>query len=113
GMVNVTGAADSLANADINRVVGVATAAREPGLTVELGGKAISNTEQPPLSSASAIGIGAAAVILFIAFGSLFATALPIVTAVAGVGRRLVLMAPLTPLMAAHGMPPAPRALYG
>src|SRR5215469_4018809 len=66
--VNFTKAADDLANADINRVVAVATAAREPGLAVELGGKAISNTDQPPLSSASAIGIGAAAVILLIAF---------------------------------------------
>src|SRR5262249_22687960 len=47
--VNFTRAADNLDNADINRVVAVATAAREPGLTVELGGKAISNTEQPPL----------------------------------------------------------------
>jgi putative drug exporter of the RND superfamily len=82
--VNFTKAADNLDHADINRVIAVATAAREPGLAIELGGKAISNTEQAPLSSASAIGIGAAAVILLVAFGSLFAMALPIVTAVAG-----------------------------
>ena len=51
--VNFTQAADNLDHADINRVVAVAaTAAREPGLAVELGGKAISNTEQAPLSSA-------------------------------------------------------------
>jgi putative drug exporter of the RND superfamily len=79
--VNFTRAADNLDNADINRVVAAATAAREPGLAVELGGKAISDTEQAPLSGASAIGIGAAAVILVLAFGSLFAMALPIVTA--------------------------------
>src|SRR5215470_17760643 len=71
--MNFTKQADNLDNADINRVIAVATAAREPGLAVELDGKAVSSTEQPPLSSASAIGIGAAAVILFIAFGSLFA----------------------------------------
>src|SRR5215475_8622883 len=111
--VNFTRAADNLDNADVNRVVAVATAAREPGLTVELGGKAISNTEQPPLSSASAIGIGAAAVILFIAFGSLFATALPIVTAVAGVGSGLMLMAPLSHLMSVNGIAPILGALIG
>ncbi|HEU5418306.1 MAG TPA: MMPL family transporter [Streptosporangiaceae bacterium] len=111
--VNFTQAADNLDNADINRVIAVATAAREPGLAVELGGKAISNTEQTPLSSASAIGIGAAAVILLIAFGSLFATALPIVTAVAGVGSGLMLMAPLSHLMSVNGIAPILGALIG
>jgi RND superfamily putative drug exporter len=111
--VNFTQAADNLDNADINRVVAVATAAREPGLAVELGGKAISNTEQAPLSSASAIGIGAAAVILLIAFGSLFAMALPIVTAVAGVSSGLMLMAPLSHLMSVSGIAPILGALIG
>ena len=111
--VNFTQAADNLDNADINRVVAVATAAREPGLAVELGGKAISNTEQAPLSSASAIGIGAAAVILLVAFGSLFAMALPIVTAVAGVGSGLMLMAPLSHLMSVNGIAPILGALIG
>jgi len=111
--VNFTQAADNLDNADINRVVAVAAGAREPGLAVELGGKAISNTEQAPLSSASAIGIGAAAVILLIAFGSLFAMALPIVTAVAGVGSGLMLMAPLSHLMSVNGIAPILGALIG
>jgi RND superfamily putative drug exporter len=111
--VNFTKAADDLEKADINRVVAVATAAREPGLAVELGGKAISNTEQAPLSSASAIGIGAAAVILLIAFGSLLAMALPIVTAVAGVGSGLMLIAPLSHLMSVNGLAPILGALIG
>jgi putative drug exporter of the RND superfamily len=111
--VNFTKAADNLDNADVNRVVAVATAAREPGLAVELGGKAISDTEQPPLSSASAVGIGAAAVILLIAFGSLFAMALPIATAVAGVGSGLMLMAPLSHLTSVNGIAPILGALIG
>jgi len=111
--VNFTQAADNLDNADINRVVAVAAGAREPGLAVELGGKAISNTEQAPLSSASAIGVGAAAVILLVAFGSLFAMALPIVTAVAGVGSGLMLMAPLSHLMSVTGIAPILGALIG
>jgi len=111
--VNFTKAADDLEKADINRVVAVAAAAREPGLAVELGGKAISDTEQAPLSSASAIGIGAAAVILLIAFGSLLAMALPIVTAVAGVGSGLMLIAPLSHLMSVNGVAPILSALIG
>ena len=111
--VNFTKSADNLDPADVSRVVAVATAARGPGLAVELGGKAISNTEQAPLSSASAIGIGAAAVILLIAFGSLFAMALPIVTAAAGVGSGLMLMAPLSHLMSVNGIAPILGALMG
>jgi putative drug exporter of the RND superfamily len=111
--VNFTRAADDLENADINRVVATATAARAAGLAVELGGKAITDTEQAPLSSASAIGVGAAAVILLIAFGSLLAMALPIVTAVAGVGSGLMLIAPLSHLMSVNGIAPILSALIG
>jgi putative drug exporter of the RND superfamily len=111
--VNFTEAADDLDKADINQVVAVATAAREPGLAVELGGSAISTTQQGPLSIASAIGIAAAAVILLVAFGSLVAMALPIVTAVAGVGSGLMLMAPLSHLMSVTGLAPVLGALIG
>jgi len=111
--VNFTKASDNLDKADINRVVAVATAAREPGLAVELGGQAISHAEETSLSSASAIGIGAAAVILFLAFGSLFAMALPIVTAVAGVGSGLLLVGPLSHVMSVNGIAPILGALIG
>jgi RND superfamily putative drug exporter len=111
--VNFTKAADNLNHADINRVINAAIAAREPGLTVELGGWAISEAEQPPLSSASLIGIVAAAIILLMAFGSLFAMALPIVTAIAGVGSGLLLMAPLSHLMSVNGIAPILGALIG
>src|SRR5437764_3368997 len=89
--VNFTKSADSLDPADVSRVIAVATAAREPGLAVELGGQAVSHSEQAPLPAVSAVGVGAAAVILLVAFGSLFAMALPIATAVAGVGSGLML----------------------
>ncbi|GLY78424.1 MMPL family transporter [Actinoallomurus iriomotensis] len=111
--VNFTKAADDLDHADIKRVIATATAAHEPGLAVELGGKAISNTEQAPPSTMSAIGIGAAAVILLIAFGSLLAMALPIVTAVVGVSMGLMLMAPLSHLMSVNGIAPILGALIG
>ncbi|MGH3290272.1 MAG: MMPL family transporter, partial [Trebonia sp.] len=111
--VNFTQTAEYLNNSDVDRVIAVATAAREPGLAVELGGKAVSDTEQPPLSGTSAIGIGAAAVILLLAFGSLFAMVAPIATAVAGVGSGLMLMAPLSHLMSVSGIAPTLGALVG
>ncbi|MDR0343653.1 MAG: MMPL family transporter [Nocardiopsaceae bacterium] len=111
--VNFAKSADNLAKADINRVAGAATAARGPGLAVELGGWAIEHAAEAPVSSASVIGIGAAAVILLIAFGSLFAMALPIVTAVAGVGSGLLLGGPLSHLISVNGIAPILGALIG
>jgi RND superfamily putative drug exporter len=111
--VNFTKPADGLDPASISRVIAVATGAREPGLAVELGGQAISHSEQAPLSAVSAVGIGAAAVILLLAFGSLFAMALPIATAVAGVGSGLMLMAPLSHLTSVTGIAPILGALIG
>jgi len=111
--VNFSKAADNLDKADISRVISAATAARAPGLTVELGGQAIENAQEATLSSTSAIGIAAAAVILFLAFGSLFAMVLPIVTAIAGVGGGLLLTAPLSHAVAMVNFAPILGALIG
>ncbi|MEV7612151.1 MMPL family transporter [Streptomyces sp. NPDC089799] len=111
--VNFTDAADNLDHADISRVIDAATAARQPGLEVELGGKGISAAEETPASDASLIGIVAAAVILLVAFGSLLAMALPIVTAVAGVGSGMMLMTPLGHVMSVNGIAPILGALIG
>src|SRR5712691_10738502 len=78
--------ANALAKADVTRVIDAAEAARAPGLNVQLGGQAIESTEQAPLSTSTAVGVLAAAVVLFIAFGSVLAMLLPLVTAIAGVG---------------------------
>ena len=111
--VNFTQQADTLNHDDVKLVVSTAAAAREPGLAVELGGAAIESVQQPPSSTSSAIGIAAAAVILFVVFGSLLATALPIVTAVAGVGSGMLLVSPLSHLMAVNGVAPVLGALIG
>jgi putative drug exporter of the RND superfamily len=95
-VVNFTKQSNDIATADITRVVNAAEAARAPGLDIQLGGDAIRNAEQPSLGFSSAIGVLAAAVVLFIAFGSLLATLLPLVTALAGVGSGLMAIAPLT-----------------
>jgi RND superfamily putative drug exporter len=50
---------------------------------------------------------------LLFAFGSLLAMALPIVTAVAGVGSGLLLMGPLSHVMSVNGVAPILGALIG
>jgi RND superfamily putative drug exporter len=105
--------ANNLAKADITRVIDAAKAARAPGLNVQLGGQAIEQTEQTSLGVSSAVGVLAAAVVLFIAFGSLLAMLLPIVSAIAGVGGGLMAIAPLTHAMNVVDFAPILGALIG
>jgi len=77
---------DELNVAQVRKVVDTAQRASGRGLQVELGGAGIALTEAPRAQLAEIIGLGAAAVVLFLAFGSLAATFLPIVTALAAVG---------------------------
>ena len=111
--VGFTRQAGNLAGADIKRVIDAADAAREPGLDVQLGGQAIGNTEQAPLSVSSAVGVLAAAVVLFIAFGSLLAMLLPLITALAGVVSGLMGIALLTHVVNVVDIAPILGALIG
>ena len=105
--------ANALAKADVTRVIDAAEAARAPGLNVQLGGQAIESTEQAPLSTSTTVGVLAAAVVLFIAFGSLLAMLLPLVTAIAGVGGGLMAITPLTHAMNVVDFAPILGALIG
>ncbi|WP_251096827.1 MMPL family transporter [Streptomyces sp. Caat 7-52] len=58
--------------------------ARDAGLTVEVGGDALTAT--PETGSSEIIGIAVAAVVLVITFGSLLAAGFPLLTAIIGVG---------------------------
>jgi RND superfamily putative drug exporter len=112
-LVNFTKSSDNLVAGNVKHVISLAEATRQPGLTVELGGQAVSHAEQAPLSAMSAISIAVAAVILFFAFGSLFAMALPIAAALAGVSSGLLLMAPLSHWTSVTGIAPILGALIG
>src|SRR6516162_1382321 len=90
-----------------------AEAARAPGLDVQLGGDAIRRTEQSSLGVSSTVGVIAAAVVLFIAFSSLLATLLPLVTAIAGIGGGLMAIAPLTHAMNVVDIAPILGTLIG
>ncbi|PWI17943.1 hypothetical protein DI272_30130 [Streptomyces sp. Act143] len=83
--VNYKVKADDLTDTDKAALEKTVDEARRAGLTVEVGGTALA--EQPAAGgSAESIGIGLAAVILLITFGSLAAAGLPLLTAVIGVG---------------------------
>ncbi|KES06472.1 membrane protein [Streptomyces toyocaensis] len=67
-------------------VVETAKAAETDGLRVELSGSAVELSESSGGHTAEIVGVLVAAVVLFLAFGSLAASLLPIATALVGVG---------------------------
>ena len=78
--------AQALKPADIQAVIDRAQAARTPTLDIQLGGQAIRQASQKPTGLSELVGIVAAAVVLLLAFGSLFSMALPLLTAVVALG---------------------------
>jgi RND superfamily putative drug exporter len=84
--VTFTQQADDIGKSEAEALVHTAKAAAGDGLEVELGGSAIGLTESPRGHTAEVVGVLVAAVVLFLAFGSLAASLLPIATALVGVG---------------------------
>ncbi|MGW6458518.1 MMPL family transporter [Streptomyces sp. NPDC055078] len=78
--------AGEIPEAHIERVADTARAARTDGIRVELGGTAIGLAESSGGYAAELVGVTVAAVVLFLAFGSLAASLLPIATALVSVG---------------------------
>jgi putative drug exporter of the RND superfamily len=105
--------AHELPKADVQHVIDLAQSARSAGVDVELGGNAIKQIEQTPPSNSTLIGLAAAAVILFIAFGSLFAMALPLVTAVVALGSGLLAVGLLSHVVGIGTVGPTLAALIG
>ncbi|MER6911842.1 MMPL family transporter [Streptomyces sp. NPDC000594] len=78
--------ADDLAAERIDAVVDTARAAATEAVRVEVGGPAAGRMQTPGGHLAEMVGVAVAAVVLFLAFGSLAASLLPIVTALISVG---------------------------
>ncbi|MFE9769129.1 MMPL family transporter [Streptomyces sp. NPDC005808] len=78
--------AETIDKGEAQAVVSTAKAAAADGLQVELGGGAIALTQSSGGHLAEIVGVVVAAVVLFLAFGSLAASLLPIATALVGVG---------------------------
>ncbi|MFE5898680.1 MMPL family transporter [Streptomyces sp. NPDC056488] len=78
--------ADDVPEGQAKALVDTAKGAETDGLQVELGGTVVVLTEAPGGHVAEVVGVAVAAVVLFLAFGSLAASALPIATALVSVG---------------------------
>jgi uncharacterized membrane protein YdfJ with MMPL/SSD domain len=90
-----------------------ATRASGHGVTFALGGDAVDLAETPYGGASNGIGVGAAAVVLLIAFGSLLAMGLPIATALMGIGSGLSLIALLGHIFPAPSFSPIVAAMIG
>ncbi|MCT9075742.1 MMPL family transporter [Streptomyces fulvoviolaceus] len=98
--VSFTEKADDLTDTSKSHLETAIGQARDSGLTVEVGGTALASKPAAG-GAAEAIGIGIAAVVLLITFGSLAAAGLPLLTAVVGVG---ISMAAILALARAFGL---------
>ena len=98
---------------DVQRVVDLAQDAAGDGLQIEVGGNAVQQLNQQPTSSTELIGVLAAAVILLVAFGSLFAAALPLVTAIVALGAGLLTVGLVSHVLTIGTLGPTLAALIG
>jgi len=84
--------ANRLPASAVRRVIATAEAVRSPGLQVELIGQAVQLAQRRSFGYTTLVGVGAAAAILLVSFGSLLAMGLPLVTALLGLGTGLGLI---------------------
>jgi putative drug exporter of the RND superfamily len=95
----------------VNHLATKASEARGPGLEVALAGTAVTAAQGGPPSEGFVLG--AAAIILFLAFGSLLATGLPIVTALFGLGLAAAIVGLLMNTMSVSEFAAAVAAMVG
>ena len=103
----------SIANSEATALMHDATAASGHGVTFNLGGDVVDLAETPYGGASNGIGVGAAAIVLLIAFGSLLAMGLPIATALLGIGSGLSLIALLGHVFPAPSFSPIVAAMIG
>jgi putative drug exporter of the RND superfamily len=99
--------------ADVHRVIDTARSYAEPGLQVALGGPPISAVVSPSPGSSEGIGIGAAIVIMLLAFGSVVAMGLPIITALVGIGAGYGVVSLISHLLIDPSFGPEMMAMIG
>lgn len=109
--VNFSKTFQDLDKDNVDKVISIAQDARRSGLQVELGGQAIQG--QPESSSSEALGVAAAAVVLFIAFGSLIAMTAPLITALVGLGAGISSIGLLSHVIGISTFAPTLGALIG
>jgi putative drug exporter of the RND superfamily len=103
----------SISNAEALSLMHDARAASGHGVTFALGGDVVDQAETPYGGPTEGVGVLAAAIVLLIAFGSLLAMGLPVLTAVLGIGAGLSLIALLGHIFPAPGFSPIVASMIG
>jgi putative drug exporter of the RND superfamily len=98
---------------DVKAVIAKARSYAGPGLQVALDGAPVSAVVSPSPGSSEGIGIGAAVIIMLLAFGSVVAMGLPILTALAGVAAGYGVVALVSHLLIDPAFGPEVMAMIG
>ena len=104
---------DQLPSAATKAVVATAQAAQHVGFSVSLGGTPISAVSTAAPGPSEGIGIVAAMIIMLLAFGSVVAMGLPIVTALFGLGLGVALLELVTHFLVVPTFAPEMAAMIG
>ena len=99
--------------ASVKAVIATAEAADHRGFAVALGGDPISSVITAAPGSSEGIGITAAILIMLLAFGSVVAMGLPIITALFGLGIGIALLELVTHLLVVPTFAPEMAAMIG
>jgi RND superfamily putative drug exporter len=99
--------------AAVKKVISTAQGAATSGVQVELGGSPISAAASAAPGPSEGIGITAALLIMLLAFGSVVAMGLPVITALAGLGIGVALLELLTHLFVVPNFSPEMAAMIG
>jgi RND superfamily putative drug exporter len=105
--------AGNLPQAAINKVITTAQSFAAPGYHVALGGQAISLVAGGKPGSSEGIGILAAIIIMLLAFGSVVAMGLPIITALFGIAIAFAVLDVLSHVITTPTFAPEMMAMIG
>jgi len=103
----------AIGSGEVSGLMSDARAASGHGVNFYLGGDLVDQAETPYGGPSEGVGVAAAAIVLLIAFGSLLAMGLPVVTALFGIGAGLSLIALLGHVFPAPSFSPIIAAMIG
>ena len=103
----------AIGSGEVSGLMSDARAASGHGVNFYLGGDLVDQAETPYGGPSEGVGVAAAAIVLLIAFGSLLAMGLPVVTALFGIGAGLSLIALLGHVFPAPSFSPIIATMIG
>jgi putative drug exporter of the RND superfamily len=113
GVVRFDASGDALPDAAIKQVIAQAQRVAGPGFAVQVGGAPVEKVEKPQFGTSETLGILAAVLILLLAFGSVIAMLLPILTAIVAVAATFGLLDLLSHRVTVPSFAPELAALVG